>query len=158
MALALQLMKPLFVLIAGFFISMAVQKITSGQVDYSLCARIAMSAMLLFTSLAHFLFTKGMAMMIPAFMPYKTQFVYFTGVIEIAAATGLLIHSLIELTGWLLIIFFLLLLPANIYAASKHINYEKASYNGKGFGYLWFRVPLQLAFILWTYLSAIHSR
>jgi len=151
-------MKPLVVLIAVFIISMAVQKITSGQVDYSLSARIAMSAMLLFTSLAHFLFTKGMAMMIPAFIPYKTQFVYFTAVIEIAAAIGLLIHSLVELTGWLLIIFFLLLLPANIYAASKHINYEKASYNGKGFGYLWFRVPLQAAFISWTYLSAIYSQ
>ena len=151
-------MKPLVVLIAVFIISMAVQKITSGQVDYSLSARIAMSAMLLFTSLAHFLFTKGMAMMIPAFIPYKTQFVYFTAVIEIAAAIGLLIHSLVELTGWLLIIFFLLLLPANIYAASKHINYEKASYNGKGLGYLWFRVPLQAAFILWIYLCAIYSR
>src|SRR5215203_4771664 len=151
-------MKPLVVLIAVFIISMAVQKITSGQVDYSFSGRIAMSAMLLFTSLAHFLFTKGMAMMIPAFIPYKTGFVYFTGVVELAAAIGLLIHSLIELTGCLLIIFFLLLLPANIYAASKHINYEKASYNGKGFGYLWFRVPLQAAFILWTYLSAIYSR
>jgi len=44
----------------------------------------------------------------------------------------------------LLIIFFILLLPANIIAAKQKINIEKASYGGRGLSYLWFRIPLQL--------------
>jgi uncharacterized membrane protein len=114
-----------------------------------------MSAMLLFTAVGHFAFTKGMAMMLPPFIPYKTEIVYLTGIIEIAAAVGLLIPNLREITAWLLIAFFVLILPANIYAAVKQIDYQKATFEGNGLTYLWFRVPLQILFIIWTYLSAI---
>ena len=41
--------------------------------------RIAMSAMLAFTAVAHFVFTKGMTMMLPDFIPYKIETVYLTG-------------------------------------------------------------------------------
>ena len=114
-----------------------------------------MSAMLLFTAIAHFAFTKGMIMMIPDLIPFKKGMVYFTGVIEIAAAVGVLIPGLQVLTGWLLILFFLLLLPANINAAIRHIDYQKGSFEGPGAKYLWFRVPLQILFILWTYFAAV---
>ena len=123
--------------------------------DYALSGRIAMSVMLLFTSIAHFVFTKGMAMMLPPFIPFKIEIVYLTGFIEMVAAIGLLIPRLSEVTGWLLIVFFILLLPANIYAASKQIDYEKASFEGKNLNYLWFRIPLQIVFIAWVYFSAI---
>lgn len=114
-----------------------------------------MSIMLLFTSIGHFAFTKGMEMMIPTIIPYKRTMVYLTGVIEICAAVGLLLGSTRELTAWLLILFFILLLPANIYAAMKHVDYQKGTFEGSGVGYLWFRVPLQVLFIIWTYFFAI---
>lgn len=148
-------MKPLIVLLVSFVISLIVLKIINGEMDYALSGRIAMSVMLLFTSIAHFVFTKGMAMMLPPFIPFKTEIVYLTGVIEMIAAIGLLIPRLSEVTGWLLIVFFILLLPANIYAASKQIDYEKASFDGKNLNYLWFRIPLQIVFIAWVYFSAI---
>jgi uncharacterized membrane protein len=50
-----------------------------------------MSVMLLFTAIAHFKFTKGMTMMLPGFIPFKTETVYLTGIIEIVAAIGLFI-------------------------------------------------------------------
>jgi uncharacterized membrane protein len=81
--------------------------------------------------------------------------IYLTGIIEFAAAIGLQIAGLRVLTGWLLIIFFILVLPANIYAATKHIDYQKGTTDGKGLNYLWFRVPLQLIFILWVYFSLV---
>jgi len=109
----------------------------------------------LFTSIGHFIYTEGMAMMMPDFIPYKTEFIYFTGFIEILAAIGLQIASVRVLTAWLLILFFILLLPANINAAIKHVDYEKGTFEGSGTNYLWFRVPLQLLFIVWVYLSAI---
>ena len=148
-------MKPLIVLLVAFVISLVILRLVNGDMDYALAGRIAMSVMLLFTSIGHFAFTKGMAMMLPPFIPFKTGIVYLTGLMEIAAAIGLLIPHFREFTGWVLIIFFILLLPANIYAALKHIDYEKANFEGKNLNYLWFRIPLQIIFIVWVYASAI---
>jgi uncharacterized membrane protein len=148
-------MKPLIVLLGAFGISLLVTKILYGNFEFTLSGRMAMSVMLVFTAVAHFAFTRGMAMMLPGFIPYKAGAVYLTGVIEIAAAVGLLIPGLRVITAWLLIAFFICILPANIYAAVKHIDYQKGTSDGKGPIYLWFRVPLQILFIVWTYLSAI---
>ena len=95
--------------------------------------------------------------MLPDFIPYKTATIYLTGIIEIAAAIGLFIPSFSVITAWLLITFFILILPANIYAAIKHIDYQKATLDGNGLTYLWFRIPLQILFIVWTYLCVIKS-
>jgi uncharacterized membrane protein len=148
-------MKPLIVLLVAFGISLLGSKMLRGNVEFALSGRIAMSGMLVFTAVAHFIFTKGMAMMLPDFIPYKTEVIYLTGVIEIAAAIGLFIPDFRVLTAWLLIAFFILILPANIYAAIKHLDYQTGSFDGNGPAYLWFRIPLQLLFIAWTYLSSI---
>jgi hypothetical protein len=48
-----------------------------------------------------------------------------------------------------------LILPANIKEAIDHVDYQNATFEGKGLSYLWFRIPLQLLFIAWTYFSCI---
>lgn len=148
-------MKPLIILLGAFGIALLVTKIRCGHFEFTLSGRVAMSVMLVFTAVAHFAFTKGMTMMLPDFIPYKTGTVYLTGIIEIAAAIGLFIPGLRVITAWLLIAFFILILPANIYAAVKHIDYQKGTPDGNGLTYLWFRVPLQILFVVWAYLSAI---
>lgn len=148
-------MKPLIVLLAVFGIALLVTKIRYGNFEYALSGRIAMSVMLLFTAVAHFAFTRGMAMMLPDFIQYKTEVVYLTAIIEIAAAIGMFIPNFKEINAWLLISFFILILPANIYASIKHVDYQKGSFDGNGLVYLWFRIPLQILFIVWTYLSSI---
>ncbi|HZG26533.1 MAG TPA: hypothetical protein VEZ17_18220 [Chitinophagaceae bacterium] len=148
-------MKPLIVLISVFALSIILTKILRGSYEIALSGRIAMSAMLCFTAIGHFVFTQGMTMMIPDFVPYKTETVYLTGIIEILAAIGLFIPGFRITVAWLLIAFFILLLPANIYAAVKQVDYQKATLEGQGLAYLWFRIPLQVVFICWTYLSAI---
>jgi uncharacterized membrane protein len=148
-------MKPLLVLLVTFGIALLTLKGMRKEYDFAFAARIALSAMLVFTAVAHFAYTKGMTMMIPDFIPYKRELVYFTGIIEILAAVGLLLPNLRVHTGWLLILFFLVLLPANINAAIKHIDYQKGTFEGSGLNYLWFRIPLQVLFIVWTYLSSI---
>lgn len=148
-------MKPLLILITVFVISFLAHKIFTGNFEFALSGRIALAVMLLFTALGHFLFTKGMSMMLPGFVPFKTAIVYVTGVLEIAAAIGLFIPKFRVITAWFLIVFFIMLLPANIYAALKHINYQEGTFDGNGPAYLWFRVPLQVLFIIWTYLSAL---
>ena len=114
-----------------------------------------MAAMLLFTAMGHFMFTEGMAAMMPDFVPFKKEMVYATGVLEILFAIGLLIPILKIRTAWLLILFFILILPANIKAAAENINYQTGELNGNGLDYLWFRIPLQIFFILWVYFTTI---
>ena len=99
-------MKPLFVLLGAFLASLMILKLGFGEFDYSLSGRIAMSVMLLFTSIGHFAFSKGMILMMPDFIPFKRIFVYFTGIVETAAAIGLLISPLLHITAIMLIIFF----------------------------------------------------
>jgi uncharacterized membrane protein len=150
-------MKPLIVLIAVFSISLVATKIFRGNYEYALSGRISMSVMLVFTAVAHFTFTKGMAMMLPDFIPYKIEIIHLTGIIEIAAAIGLFIPNIRVITGWLLIAFFIMILPSNIYAAIKQIDIQKGSFDGNGLNYLWFRIPLQFLFIGWVYFSAIKN-
>ena len=146
-------MKPLFVLLVSFGIAMVATKIFTHHIDFASAARIAMSVMLLFTASGHFAFPRGMMIMLPAFIPFRLGLVYITGIIEVMAAIGLQIESLRNPTAILLIIFFILVLPANIYAAAKNINYQTGKEDGKGFNYLWFRIPLQILFIIWTWMS-----
>ena len=148
-------MKPLVVLVIIFIVSVLVLKLVHGRYDFALSGRIAMAVMLLFTASAHFIFTKGMSMMIPDFVPARISLVYLTGVIEIVAALALLIPGWRVPAAWFIMGFFVLLLPANIYAAIRHVDYEAATFNGPGLNYLWFRLPLQFLFIGWTYFSAI---
>ena len=151
-------MKPLVILILFFLLALTWMKLFRQHLDFSYAGRIAMSTMLLFTSIGHFKFSKGMQMMIPSFVPAKETFVIITGVIEILAAIGLMLPSpWSNRAAWFLIAFFVLLLPANIYAATKHVDYEKGTYAGPGPNYLWFRVPLQILFIFWLYFFAIKA-
>ncbi|UII81550.1 hypothetical protein [Flagellimonas sp. CMM7] len=148
-------MKPLLVLLSSFVIAIFVVRIVNKQYDFALSARIALSIMLCFTAMGHFVYTKGMSMMIPEPIPFKISFVHLTGLFEFLLAIGLLIPKLKVISGWTLIVFLVLMLPANIYATMHHINYQKGTFDGHGLTYLWFRIPLQVLFIVWTYISSI---
>lgn len=151
-------MKPFFVLLIVFGLSLLIIKIFQGEFDFYRAGRIAFSVMLLFTALGHFMFPKGMALMIPDFVPLKTNLVYFTGVLEILFALALLWGNHKFLVGCALIAFLILVLPANIYAAIKNVDYQQADFSGKGTGYLWIRIPLQLIYILWIWFFVIKER
>jgi uncharacterized membrane protein len=144
-------MKPLIVLIVVFAVVLAGSKIFYADWNLIFAGNIAMSLMLIFTSMGHFAFPKGMALMIPKPIPYKTTLVYLTGIIEVTAAIGLMIPYMRYTTAIFLLIFFIIILPANIYAAIHKVNFEKETYDGSGISYLWFRIPLQLLFIGWVW-------
>lgn len=148
-------MKPLFVLFSVFAVTLMVNKFIYGSFNIQLSARISMCAMLIFTAIGHFVFTKGMVMMMPKFIPYKVGLVHLTGVLEIILGVALIFPSTKVFSAWMLIVFFLLILPANIKASIEHIDIQKATFTGNGLSYLWFRIPLQALFIVWIYLSAI---
>jgi uncharacterized membrane protein len=143
-------MKPFILLITIFALAVIISLLSTGSWNLLFGGNLAMSVMLLFTAIGHFKFAKGMTMMLPGFIPFRMQLVYLTGMAEIVLGLALLFPSFRHMAGIVLIAFFILMLPANIYAAIRHINYETATYNGKGIDYLWIRVPMQVLFILWV--------
>lgn len=149
-------MKPFFVLLGVFALALIATRILDSRFDYVFAGKFALSVMLVFTSIGHFKFTKGMTLMLPDFIPFKKKLVYGTGYIEILAAICIWIPSLRVITGILLIIFFILILPTNIYAAQKRLNYETGTFDGKGLSYLWFRIPFQILLIVWTYFFVVN--
>lgn len=128
---------------------------TRRELYYTLSARISMTAMLGVTGIAHFTFTEGMEMMLPDFVPFKTALVHFTGILELLMGIGILIPKYQRIVGRSIILFFILILPANIHSCIKGVHIENATYGGDGLDYLWYRIPLQVFFILWVYLSAV---
>ena len=150
-------MKPLVILLITFTTVIAFQKLTNKTLNFTKAGQIAISFMLLFTAMGHFLFTEGMSKMIPDFLPYKRIIVLATGYLEIAFAIGILFPHYKQLTGWALIIFLILIIPSNIKASLEHLNFQTGSFDGKGILYLWFRIPLQLFFIFWIYFFLIRK-
>lgn len=150
-------METLIILFGVFIATLLINKLTTKRLGLTFAGRMAMAVMLVFTAIGHFAFSKGMAMMI-SFLPFANAIVFITGIIELIAAIGLLVPKTKTLTGKLLILFFILLLPANIYAASHNINLKTADYTGKGISYLWIRVPMQLLFIAWVYFSSLSNQ
>lgn len=148
-------MKPLLVLIISFLIGLTLIWLLHKKIKWQLSGRIAMAIMLSFTAIGHFAFIEGMTAMIPDFIPLKRELVYATGILEIALGIGLLIPKLKLNVGWILILFFIAILPANINASMENINYQTGELDGHGLDYLWFRIPLQVFFIIWVYYTAI---
>lgn len=148
-------MKSFIILVAATALCRLTFFVLSGDIDLIPCGRIAMAAMLVYRAILHFRFNKGMAMMLPDFMPMKRGIVHFTGIIEIAAAVGLVSDNTHFITAILLVLFFILILPANVKGAKNKIDPEQANHEGYGPGYLWFRIPLQFIFIGWVVYFAI---
>ena len=147
-------MKPLIVLLAVFGVSCLASFIAGRPADYYFCGRLAMGVMLIFAATAHFKFNRGIVLMVPKFIPYKKAVVYITGYIEILAAIGLLVKTVREPVAWFVIVFFVLLLPANIYAAQNKVNLEKPDICGNGLNYLWFRFRCNI-FYVWVYFFGV---
>jgi len=150
-------MKPVIVLVGSFVISLVISKISIGQWNVIFSGNLAICLMLCFTAMGHFMFTRGMSMMMPGFIPFKKEFVYITGVAEILLGIILLFPDYRRIAAIILIFMFVLMLPANIKAAQIHLNLETAAYDGPGPVYLWFRIPLQILFIAWAWYFSIGS-
>ncbi|MGG3740336.1 DoxX family protein [Paenibacillus chibensis] len=113
-------------------------------------ARILFSFFFAAACVFHFIEADGFAQMLPDFVPLRLPIIYVTGVMELALGVLLLIPGTMKLTGTLIALYLVLVFPANIYAAVKHIP-------APGFGStppaaLWIRLifqPLLIWWVLW---------
>ncbi|MXS70440.1 hypothetical protein GSF70_04345 [Flavobacteriaceae bacterium W22] len=150
-------MKLLLILFITFIAALLATKIFQDNWDFLFSGNLGMAVFIIFTGLSHFKFQKGMAMMIPDFISAKMFWVYFTGILEIAAGIGLMIPSLRMMTAIFLIIFLILVFVANINSSQKNINIFKADFSGPGMNYLYReRIPMQIILILWTWFFGIY--
>ncbi|WP_280263454.1 DoxX family protein [Nocardia wallacei] len=115
-----------------------------------------LAVLLLFTGAAHFVPDSVEAMpshddltaMVPAALPFPGFLVYLTGVLELLGALGLVVTRTRAAAGLGLAVLFVLMVPANIYAAVEDIPL-----NGDPATPLWFRLPEQVVYIavaLWS--------
>lgn len=150
-------MKLLVILFATFIVSLLITLIFQEKADPVFSGNLGMTVFIIFTGFSHFKFQKGMVMMIPDYIPAKLFWVYFTGVLEIAAGIGLMIPPLREFTAVSLICFYVLVFIANIHSSKKNINIFKADHTGPGMKYLYIRrIPMQLILIAWTWYFGIY--
>ncbi len=104
-------MIPLLILISSFSITLTIQKLFLKKLHINIAGRIALSIMLIYTSIGHFIFVEGISKMIPSFIFYKNEIVILTGFFEIILAIGLLFRNLKTIVGYTLIIFLLVIIP-----------------------------------------------
>jgi len=111
-------------------------------------ARAALATMLAFTATAHFTPTRReLIAMVPPGLPRPDLLVALTGVAEAVGAILLLVPATRHLAAFGLILLFVLMLPANVSAARRHLTLR-----GRPATALWLRVPMQLLFIVWAWI------
>lgn len=141
----------LLLLVAPYFIiTLLGSLIPRLRFDSPTRARVGLSLFFAFTAIGHFIRTEAMSAMLPAAVPYRTEVIYITGFLELLGAIGIWIPKFMRLTGVLLIMMLIGILPANIYSAINHVEFGG---HGAGPIYLLLRVPFQLFVIWWTYFT-----
>lgn len=113
-------------------------------------ARVGLSLFFAFAALGHFARTEAMAEMLPPAVPYRIEVIYLTGIFELLGAIGVWIPRLTKLTGLLLIVMLVGILPSNIYSAINRVEFGG---HEAGPVYLLGRIPFQLFVIWWTYFA-----
>ncbi|HEY5894976.1 MAG TPA: DoxX family protein, partial [Chthoniobacterales bacterium] len=108
-----------------------------------------------FTGMGHFLKTDEMAEMLPPWVPGRRQIIQVTGVLEVLFAVCLFVPLLVRPTGYLIMVFLIAVLPSNVYATMRRIDFGG---HRAGPVYLLARAPLQLLLIVWTYWFVIRPR
>ncbi len=117
--------------------------------SWQVCSRYALAVMLFFTGSAHFTPMKeALVRMVPPWVPYPRFAIVITGILEILGAIGLLIPRFQRPAGIALALFFIAVLPANIYAAHAGLLL-----GGQPATPVWIRLPIQLMFIALAWWS-----
>ena len=113
--------------------------------------RVGLAVMFAFTGSTHFTAMKhDYAAMVPPPLTGQIWVIYFTGLLEIAGAIGLLVPRTRRLAGICLSLLLLALFPANVHATLNAINFR-----GEAPTDLWLRSLAQLVFLVATWWSSV---
>jgi len=144
----------LFVLLLSLLLYRAIGALgVAALATWAGATRYALATMLVFTASAHFTKMKSdLVRMMPDWIPQPLAIIYFTGLCEIAGAIGLLLPGVRRAAGIALIVFFIVVFPANVEAARSGVGL-----GGKRPTPLWLRASMQVLFIALTWWSALRK-
>lgn len=139
-----------YVLIISFFFFLGMGQIGFPYFDnWHTSLQAAIAVMLLIAASARWGKRKDdLIRMVPSVFPRPDLIVMITGLLEIAAAIGILIPVLSRVVSICLAILFIAMFPANIKAAK-----EKLTMAGKQAPSLWLRTVIQIFFIVLVLLA-----
>ena len=109
----------------------------------------------IFFFIGHIVKTDGMVEMLPSWVPFKIELIYFTGILELFVGIALFNTKFQTTAAKFAIVLFIVFFPANIYAALNSVGL-----GGHQWGpiYLLIRTPLQMILIAWAYFLCINER
>ena len=111
-------------------------------------ARFALATMFAFTAVSHFApMRKDLIAMVPPRLPRPDLLVFFTGLMELTGAAGLLFPATRLWAACGLILLLLAMFPANVSAARRGVDLR-----GRPVTPLWIRTPMQVLFVLWAWV------
>lgn len=146
-------MLPLVVLVIGFIVFwLAGVAGVAWFHPWTHAARAALACMLLLTASGRCLpkIRAELIAMVPPQLPQPGLIVTVTGILELAGALGLLLEPTHRAAGMALVLMFLVMFPANVYAAKKHLTLQGREVPG-----LVPRTLMQILFITAAVVSAL---
>ncbi len=146
-------MLPLVVLVAGFVVfCLAGVAGAAWFHPWTHAVRSALACMLLLTASGRWLqkIREELIAMVPPQLPQPGLIVTVTGILELAGAVGLLLEPTHRAAGVALVLMFLVMFPANVYAAKKHLTLQGREVPG-----LVPRTLMQVLFITAAVISAL---
>jgi uncharacterized membrane protein len=100
----------------------------------------------IFAGANHLIFPEYYLRIMPPYLPYPLELVYFTGILEILFGVGLWFEPTRKITIYLLMVFLLAILPAHWYVIQ-----EGGRPMNMPFWVSVIRFPLQFALMYWAY-------
>jgi uncharacterized membrane protein len=114
-----------------------------------------LSAVFVFAGTMHFVVPAAYASIIPDWVPFPVEMVYFTGVAEIAGGIGLLVERFRRTAALGLIALLIAVFPANVQMLQDAIA---ANASGLYRTLLFLRLPIQPLLIVWVYRVCFRRR
>ncbi len=108
-----------------------------------------MGAFYIVAGLMHFANPEFYLPMMPPYLPYHRELIFWSGVAEVLCGIGVLIPATRRAAGWATIALLIAVFPANIHIA---INNVPLGGRSEGLGiWNWVRLPFQGVLILWAW-------
>jgi len=116
---------------------------------------IFLAALFVFAGVMHFVIPAAYVAITPAWVRWRFQAVYLSGIVEIAGGIGLLVPSLRKAAAIGLIALLVAVFPANVQMLSTAVTTDAP---GLYQAILFLRLPLQPLLIAWIYRVAVRSQ
>jgi len=107
-----------------------------------------MGAFYILSGLNHFLSADAYIAIMPDYLPWHSQLVFLSGLVEVGLGIAVLIPATRVAAAWGIIVLLIAIFPANLYVAMNDLPYvgdEPSTVLN------WLRLPLQLVLIGWAY-------